>query len=104
MARKLTTYVHAVEIDESGNTARSGVYGPDDTVPDWARAAISNPDVWEGDDEPAPVEVKVPPRKGPGSGGPAWVEFAASKGVTELFDSKEALIGYLEENGHIAKG
>lgn len=108
MARKLTIHVHAVERLEDGSYGRSQTFGPDDTVPDWARAVITNPDVWEGEDDvaaPGPaVEVKQPPRKGPGSGGPAWVEFAAAKGVTETFDSKEALIAHLEDNGHIDKG
>jgi hypothetical protein len=107
MARKLNIYVHAVQLDDAGNTVQSKVFGPDDNVPVWAREAITNPDVWDGDDEPSSpelAEVKQPPRKGPGSGGPAWVEFAASKGVTESFDSKEALIAHLEDNGHIDKG
>ena len=73
-------------------------------------AALENPKVWD-DDEPAAqhstpepaAEVKQPPRKGPGSGGPAWIEFAKSKGVTEEFDSKDALIGALEDRGLIEK-
>jgi hypothetical protein len=109
MARRLTVHVHAVERLEDGGYGRSGSFGPDDVVPDWARAVITNPDVWDGDDEatpvePTPVEVKQPPRKGPGSGGTAWVEFAKSKGVTRDFDSKEALIAHLEDEGHIEKG
>jgi hypothetical protein len=107
MARRLNIHVHAVERLEDGSYGRSQSFGPGDIVPDWAQAVITNPDVWEGDDEPSspePAEVKQPPRKGPGSGGPAWVEFAASKGVTQSFDSKEELIGFLEEHGHIDKG
>lgn len=108
MARKLTAYVHAVERLEDGSYGRQGTFGPGDTVPDWAQSAITNPDVWEGeDDKPSPsaaAEVKQPPRKGPGSGGPAWVQFAAGKGVTRSFDSKEALIAHLEDNGLIDKG
>lgn len=109
--RNLNTFVHAVERDETGGIGRSQVFGPGDPVPDWARAAITNPDVWDGDEEPstapstAPVTaVKEPPRRGPGSGGPAWIEFAGSKGVTQQFDSKDALIAHLEEHGHIEKG
>lgn len=101
-------HVHAVEVLEDGSYGRSQTFGPGDTVPDWAQASITNPDVWEGEDtepapEPAVETVKQPPRKGPGSGGPAWIEFAASKGVTEPFDSKEELIGFLEDNGHIER-
>lgn len=105
MARNLTGYVHVVERLEDGSYGRQGTFGPDENVPDWARSEITNPDVWDGDDQPAtPAAVKQPPRKGPGSGGPAWVQFAASVGVTQPFDSKEALIGFLEDNGHIEKG
>ena len=105
MARNLTTYVHAVERLDDGSYGRQGMFGPGDDVPDWARAAITNPNVWDGEDDSASEEpeVKEPPRRGPGSGGPAWVEFAASKGVTEQFDSKDALIAYLEDHGHIEK-
>lgn len=97
MSRTLNTYVY---VDDKW-------YGPHSVVPAEVAEKIGNPKVWDGEAEPAapePSVVKEPPRRGPGSGGPAWVEFAASKGVTEPFDSKEALIGYLEENGHIAKG
>lgn len=102
MAKKLNTYVHAHAVDEDGNV-QSQVFGPDDNVPAWARTAITNPDVWEGDEDAAD-EVKEPPRKGPGSGQEAWTKFAESKGVTRTFDSKDALITHLEDEGHISKG
>lgn len=38
---KLNTYVHVH--DEDGI---SHAFGPDDTVPEWAEKAITNPDVW----------------------------------------------------------
>lgn len=38
---KLNTYVHVH--DENGV---SHAFGPDDTVPEWAENAITNPDVW----------------------------------------------------------
>jgi hypothetical protein len=81
-------------------------YGPHTAVPAHVAEQITNPKVWTGDTEPEPepTVAKQPPRKGPGSGGSSWVEFAASKGVTQPFDSKEQLIGYLEDNGHIDKG
>lgn len=108
MARKLNTYVHAHAVDKDGNV-QSQQFGPDDEVPSWARKAITNPDVWDGEDDEESEEsaesaaVKQPPRKGPGSGGPAWVEFAASKGVTQKFDSKDDLIAELETRGLIEK-
>ncbi|WP_328339529.1 hypothetical protein [Micromonospora sp. NBC_00421] len=55
-APRLSTYVHVVEMvtnDEGKQVpGRSGVFGPGDSLPDWAVAAISNPDVWDGDPPP----------------------------------------------------
>lgn len=69
MAKKLTTYVHAVEHDDKGKlTGRSGSFGPDDELPDWAAKAITNPDVWEGTeagDNPAPEQPRTPRRGRP---------------------------------------
>jgi len=50
---KLNTHVHAVETDATGaRTGREKVFGPDDDLNrpenEWALAAITNPDVWEG--------------------------------------------------------
>jgi hypothetical protein len=81
-------------------------YGPGQVPPAEVAELITNPKVWVGDEgevESTPDEVKQPNRKGPGSGGNAWVDFAASKGVTEKFDSKEALIAHLEDKGLIEK-
>jgi hypothetical protein len=55
---KLNTNVHVVEIDGEG---RQGTFGPKDRLPDWAVAAISNPDVWE---EPPAGGVARPPAAG----------------------------------------
>jgi len=83
-------------------------YGPGQVPPADVAELITNPKVWDGEaaksaEAPEGAEVKQPPRKGPGSGGPAWIEFAKSKGVTEEFDSKEKLIGALEDRGLIEK-
>lgn len=81
---KLNTHVHAVEVNEDGSHGRSGTFGPNDKVPDWAVSAISNPDVWESEPErtEAPsVEVKEPPRGGPGSSATAWHEFVVSQNL-----------------------
>lgn len=123
MVRKLTTHVHV-----DGTWYRPG----DSPSPEVAKL-ITNPDVWDGPAEPtreassttstktassvpdgaslqasdktteSAPSVKQPPRKGPGSGGPAWTEFAARHGVTQSFDSKDALIGHLEAEGIIEK-
>lgn len=50
MAKQLITTVHVIERDEADNEVRRGVFGPGDTVPDWAVKAITNPYVWEGAD------------------------------------------------------
>lgn len=54
---RLNTSVHAVELDSAGKqTGRAQTFGPaDDLSTDenrWALAAISNPDVWDGDPPP----------------------------------------------------
>ncbi|MGW1059348.1 hypothetical protein [Micromonospora rubida] len=67
-APRLSTFVHVVEMvtDDNGKQTpgRSGSFGPDELLPDWAVTAISNPDVWDGDPPPRPkptaVATKVP--------------------------------------------
>lgn len=73
---KLNTYVHVR--DEAGE---NHVFGPDDTVPGWARQAITNPNVWEGADESSETSSDEPPRSGKGSGVEAWLAYAESKGI-----------------------
>ena len=100
MTRKLTAHVY---IDGSW-------YRPGEVPPSDVAERITNPKVWDGD-APTPeagptserTEVKQPPRSGPGSGGPAWIEFAKSKGVEGDFDSKGSLISELEKRGLIEK-
>ncbi|WP_410633368.1 hypothetical protein [Amycolatopsis sp. cmx-4-83] len=91
MAR-LNTFVHVVAVD-AGGAQQAGTFGPPDELPAWAAAAITNPDVWDGDPpaadpEPAapagegdpPVE---PPRHGKGSSVEAWREYAGKLGWFE---------------------
>lgn len=97
MPRHLNTNVHVNDV-----WYRAGQIPPADVA-----ELITNPNVWDGDESsvassPEP-EVKQPPRKGPGSGGPAWIEFAKSKGVEGDFASKDELIGELESRGLIEK-
>jgi hypothetical protein len=54
---RLNTSVHAVELDANGAlTGREAVFGPDSDINapenEWALAAITNPDVWEGEAPP----------------------------------------------------
>lgn len=82
-------------------------YGPDhqgNKVNADVEKAVTNPKVWGAPAESTDSgEVKEPPRKGPGSGQDAWTTFARQVGVTETFDSKDALIKALEDQGKIAK-
>lgn len=97
MPRHLNTNVYVNEV-----WYRAGEMPPREVA-----EQITNPKVWDGDEaavqESTPDAVKQPPRKGPGSGGPAWIEFAKSKGVEEKFDSKDDLIATLEGRGLIEK-
>lgn len=66
----LVTFVHVQDGDGA-----SHVFGPGDSVSDWARAKITNPTVW---DVPA---VPVPAKAGAKGGRDKWVAYAESKGV-----------------------
>lgn len=87
---KLTTHVHVVERDDKGNTTRAQTFGPSDDVPDWAVAAITNPDVWDGDPPSRTATaaqqvtglLPMPPKAGPGSGVDAWRAYAQQEKVT----------------------
>jgi hypothetical protein len=88
------------------NVSVDGVwYRPGQIPPQEVAKLITNPKVWDGDEpaESTPDEVKQPPRKGPGSGGPAWIEFAKSKGVEGDFASRDDLITALEDRGLIER-
>jgi hypothetical protein len=101
MRSKLNTYVHVVERDDTGNGINAGTFGPDDTVPAWARKAITNPDVWAdggGGDEPEDSAVDVgaeavrPPTSGAGSGRDAWAAYASAEHVTVTDDMDRSAI------------
>lgn len=85
---KLNTYVHATATGPDG-VQLSGTFGPGDDLPDWAAAAITNPDVWDGDPparpaEPAAADGPVePPRSGKGSSVEAWRKYATDLGWFE---------------------
>lgn len=61
-------------------------YGPDSEIPGALTARITNPKVWADVPEPvsaqepanADLEVKEPPRGGPGSSADAWRKFMES--------------------------
>lgn len=66
MARRLTAFVHVAHPD----TRQVHAFGPEDRVPRWAAALITNPAAWDGT-EPAPKPDPVPPVTGPADGAPA---------------------------------
>lgn len=57
MAKKLNANVHVQ--DDDGDMH---VFGPDDTVPAWARKKITNKSVWEGEDDDEPASPAKTPR------------------------------------------
>lgn len=94
---KLNTFVHIVATADDG-AQQSGTFGPADEVPAWAAAAITNPDVWDGEPPAAdpgagggkPPQggeggdtLPEPPRSGQGSGVEAWREYAVKLGWFE---------------------
>lgn len=91
MAR-LTTFVHV-----HGDDGVTHVFGPDSTVPAWVREAVTNPNAWDGADEPS--GSSAPPRAGKGSGLPAWADYASRLGIEvpedatreDIFDLVDAL-------------
>jgi hypothetical protein len=113
---KLRTYVHVARRDADGKpTGMTEMFGPDDRVPEWAVAEITNPKAWaeppsepakttssgqrsEGQDTPG---AKVPPRGGAGSGRDAWAAYATAHGVevTEDMASRDDIIAALDKAG-----
>jgi hypothetical protein len=84
MARKLTAFVHVAERLEDGSYGRQGTFGPSDDVPDWARTAITNPDVWDGEDEAQPeieLEAEIVERPRGNASRDAWAAYAASRDI-----------------------
>lgn len=88
---KLNTFVHVVAIDADG-AQQAGTFGPADELPGWAAAAITNPDVWDGEPpaaEPVPAapaasgDLVEPPRHGKGATTDAWRSFAGQLGWFE---------------------
>jgi hypothetical protein len=90
MAKKLNINVHAVERDSNGDlTGRSEVFKAGDTVPAWARQAITNPDVWDdGEDDTEDAEDDTPERPAGNASRETWATYAASRGVTVTEDMK----------------
>lgn len=109
MDRQLNTYVHVRRPDGS-----AAVFGPEDTVPDWARQAITNDSVWateapavqdealietpvDGDEVEDVPPIEAPPRGGPGSGRAEWETFASSIGLDVDDDmSRDDIIDAIE--------
>lgn len=85
----LVAFVHVH--DEDG---LAHVFGPGDTVPEWARKKIANPSVWD-----AP-EVPVPAKAGAKGGRDKWVTYAEAKGVVVEKDwGRDDIIEHLQAQG-----
>jgi hypothetical protein len=109
---KLNTFVHVVAIDADG-AQQAGTFGPADDLPGWAAAAITNPDVWDGEPpaaEPAPTSPPVPadpgetlvepPRHGAGASTEAWRTYAEQLGWFEKIEdsaSRNDIIAAVDE-------
>lgn len=81
MSGRLLRFVHVT--DGEGNVH---AFGPDDVVPEWAVAQITNPKVWDGAGPPAagPIPqqtVPRPPAAGPKATADAWRAYAVSLGL-----------------------
>lgn len=109
----LVAYVHVTHPDGG-----SVELAPGKPVPDWALPLISNPKAWAGGvvpevsgepepphppptstgDDTVPDPVKIPPRRGTGSGRDAWAAYAAANGieVTDDLKSRDDIIAALE--------
>lgn len=91
MGSKLAAFVHVH--DENGETH---VFGPEDSVPGWARKAITNPAAWAaGDDEDGDA---APSRPAKNAGKDKWAAYAQSIGVdlTGVDDNKDAVVTAVE--------
>lgn len=85
----LTTFVHVHDDDGA-----SHVFGPGDSVPEWARKKITNPGVWD-----AP-SVPVPPKGGPKGGRDKWATYAEAQGVEVLKDwGRDDIVEHLQSLG-----
>lgn len=84
MGRRLASYVHV-----NDHHGRRHVFGPDDDVPDWAAAKITNPNAWATEPETAQAESEdtstprgaMPPKTGSGSGREVWAAYATVRGI-----------------------
>lgn len=120
MTRRLAAHV----ILRDPDSHRPVCLGPDDDIPTWAAAKITNPKAWASEPEPEttvaegdplpsatapqpsvqPATSDAPPRAGRGSSRQAWADFAAAH--IEVTDdlSRDDIIAALEQAGTIQKG
>lgn len=81
MPRKLNANVHAVATDKDGNLL-SQVFGPGDEVPAWARKAITNPDVWDGESDEEFEDPRASLERPAGNASREdWAAYAEQEGV-----------------------
>ncbi|AYN55789.1 hypothetical protein PP635_gp09 [Arthrobacter phage Auxilium] len=78
---KLNTYVHVHDKD-----GISHAFGPEDTVPEWAEKAITNPDVWA---EAPAAEETAEPESGESEGSEPETEEIPEGDITEEWTVKQ---------------
>ena len=83
MPGRLRSHVH---VRDERNVAH--VFGPDDEIPDWAAARITNPNAWAeppGDGPGASQQPAVghdrPPKVGAGSSREDWAAYATANSI-----------------------
>lgn len=101
MAR-LNVHVHVRKDDGTHE-----VFGPDDEVPAWAVAQITNPNVWDEaptdrETEASEEDSEVPPKGGPSATRERWADYAKSKGLAVRDEWKRDDIIAAMENAGLA--
>lgn len=107
MPGRLRSHVH---VRDDNNVAH--VFGPDDEIPDWAAAKITNPNAWAGppelaEDASAPDNGAAgteqpsagpakPPKVGTGSSREDWAAYAATLGLDPRDATKADIIAAVE--------
>lgn len=91
--------------DELGNVQTFGPPLTRGDLPDWAKSQVTNPALFESDDDMSGSggggdDDAPPPKAGKGSGEDKWRDYAERKGldVSDL-ESRDAIIDALEAEG-----
>lgn len=96
MPGRLRSYVH-VNDERGGRHA----FGPDDEVPDWAAAKITNPKAWAQQppelEAPGPSDVRAAGRPPKNASREIWGAYAAVRGLEVAADAtRDQIIAAVE--------